>query len=253
MTVLSQIRPTEPDDALMERVRDNDTAALAELQARWGPRTHRFLHRRCGDAALAAEAHHLTWARVWSRRARHAPDTRFEAWLFEQASRAGSDAPTPTPDGFGWVDGTGEGGARDRDRLVCALHALEPVDRRAVLLFAEGFSPAEVEAALGLDPDTAQARIRMLRPRLLPPSADEDPADPLILVRWISRLRSPEPPPPQPLDRDRAAADRGERQWPPPGFIAPEVPEPQAASPLPWVVGAVVLVAGILGLVALAS
>lgn len=167
---------------------DGDRHAHAALVERCGHRVLRFLHRRTGDLTLAREAAERTWLQVWHGRAHFDPANRFALWLFAIAARTGADAATPRVQGFGWIPGDEAGTPRDRDTLLVALHQLDPTNRRGLLLHIEGFGTEEIALALQLSADEVRRRRRVAREWLLP--LDPRPADPLLLVRAVARLRT---------------------------------------------------------------
>lgn len=163
----------------MIRVRAGDRAAYEGLYARWKDPTFRFLVRRTGARAQAEEAHQEAWLRVYRFRAGYDPTRPFRSWLYTIAANCGRDAVKPELPVFALPLEPNDP-ADLRDRLVGALMALDPGDRRLILLAAEGFDGPEIAEMLGIGAGAVRMRLHRARQRMREAVDAEDPggADP---------------------------------------------------------------------------
>ncbi len=149
----------------MARVQREDRAAYEQLYARYKDRVFGFLGRRTGSMERAQEAHQEAWLRVFRWRHRFDTSRSFRPWIFAIAANAGRDAMRPQPAIFRLPVQPGE--PQDvRDRLISALHALRPEDRRLMLLVAEGFTAEEVGEMLGMKAPAVRKRVSRARKRI---------------------------------------------------------------------------------------
>lgn len=159
--------PAETTDAdLMLALQQGDRSAYEALYTRWGGRVFHFLVRRTGSRSAAEDANQETWLRVYRFRARYDPKRRFSAWLYTIAANAGYDAREPDFESFDWEPPTHDQ-HHLRDTIVRALHALDPDDRRLVLLSAEGFTSPEIADMVDMKPSAVRMRIKRVRARML--------------------------------------------------------------------------------------
>ena len=153
------------DEALMVRLKGGDRLACTALYSRWRHRIFHFLVRRTGSVTLAEEALQDTWLRVYRSCHRYDPDRPFARWLFTLAARAGSDAREPQLEELDFEESYDDRPLL-RTLVVQALHALDPVERRLVLLQVEGFSSREIGEMLELRPGAVRMRLNRARARL---------------------------------------------------------------------------------------
>ena len=157
----------------MVALQAGDHGAYEALYAQWSGRLFHFLIRRTGSRTAAEEALQETWLRVYRFRHRYNPKRRFSAWLYTIAANAGYDARQPDTESFDWEPPT-----RDqhhlRDYVIRALHSLDPVDRRAILLSIEGFSSKEIGEILKVRPGTVRMRIKRARESIKASLGDPD-------------------------------------------------------------------------------
>ena len=159
----------ETDEALMRRIQADDPDACRNawdvLVHRWTPRLHAFLLKRTGTFERAEEAMQDVWLRVYRSRAGFKPECTFRPWIFAITCNAGRDAWRPDPDIFQFT-GSHHDQPELRTRLIHALHAMKAVDRRIVLLAAEGFTSLEIGEITGLSAGAARMRLSRLRATL---------------------------------------------------------------------------------------
>ncbi|MCB9778804.1 MAG: RNA polymerase sigma factor [Alphaproteobacteria bacterium] len=155
------------DETLMVAVQDGDRAAYDELFRRWRDPVYRYLHRRCGSQERADDAFQECWLRVHRFRHRYDPGRTFRPWLFTIAANAGYDARRPRPDEHELDERlpAPRPDLTSRDLAVRALAALEPDDRKLLLLVVEGFSAVEIAEMLETRPGTVRMRIKRARER----------------------------------------------------------------------------------------
>ena len=85
-------RPDFPESLLVEKVREGDTEAFAEIVRRRTPGLLAFLRRLLGDAEDARDVAQLTFVRAWENRHRYDPAWAYSTWLFRIASNLAVDA-----------------------------------------------------------------------------------------------------------------------------------------------------------------
>src|ERR1700676_409430 len=73
---------SDPDVALMLRVRDGDDAAFAELVNAYGPRVLGYLWRQTGDRLDAEDLTQDVFLRLYRYRDRYQPRAGFSTWVF---------------------------------------------------------------------------------------------------------------------------------------------------------------------------
>lgn len=172
-----------PDETLMERYRDGDSAAFDELFRRYEPRAYAYFVRRTHSADRARDLYQDLFLRIHRGRDSFDPARNFSTWLFQIARRLliddlrrahrsheqpyGSREPLPIGPGAG-------DGVADREVLAQLLDTLS-ADERYVLVSAkvEGIGYPELAAQLGRSVDAVKqmASRAMRRLRAVPRSA----------------------------------------------------------------------------------
>jgi len=74
--------PSDPDVALMLRVREGDTDALRELIQRHHRAVINTIHRAIGDASEAEDLAQRVFVQVYRSAKRYKPTAKFTTWLF---------------------------------------------------------------------------------------------------------------------------------------------------------------------------
>lgn len=159
-------------EQLLERARQLDSQALAEVYDRYAHPIYRYLYRYLGDAAQAEDLTGEVFLRlVQAVGTRRAPRERIDAWLyrvahnlamdwFRQRRKHGNLSLDERPDE---LEGEGSGRAsgeelpwqvvvknQEEEQLRAALQRLTPEQQQVLLLrFGEGLKPAEVGALMG--------------------------------------------------------------------------------------------------------
>ena len=167
---------------LVARIKAGDAAAFEAVYAAFRPRLFSFLVRLCRRRDVAEDLLEETWLRLVARGAALTPDTRLGPWLFtvarnlhlswwrrralEDASMLGLLPSWPEP-ARGETPFEATARTETQRRLETALARLSVPDRELLLLVAEGFTPAEAAAALGLTPEASRKRLQRARERLL--------------------------------------------------------------------------------------
>ena len=163
----------------IERTAAGDARAFEAFVRRWEGPLYRFLRRTTGSPALAEEARHLTFVRLYTRagefRGGSVPvwlsrtawrvaanlrrDEARAAWPCVEADENVPDR-APGPD-FRLAD------EEERGTLRASLERLHPQDRAALWLrVAEGMSLAETARVLRLPPSTLRYRLYLALRRL---------------------------------------------------------------------------------------
>ena len=173
---------TEVEAAVLERLRRGDAAAFDEIYARLAPGLFAFLARLVRRAAIAEELAQEAWLRL-ATHARALPgDVNLRAWLYTVARNLYRSHRrwhlvdldrTRLLGLFGFARGAGPSpldatvASETGRRLEQALADL-PVAQREVLLLvaAEGFSPVEAAAIIGVRPEAARQRLARARARI---------------------------------------------------------------------------------------
>jgi RNA polymerase sigma factor (sigma-70 family) len=150
------------DEELMIRVQSGDRGAYDQLFARWREPVFQFLLRRTGGRVEAEEAFSETWLRLYRSRSTWDRSRRFRPWLYAIATNAGRDTWRPSPQLFE-LELQPDEPSDLRDRVVGALSALDPEDRKLLLLSVEGFEGKEIAEMLGIG--AGAVRMRLLRAR----------------------------------------------------------------------------------------
>lgn len=180
--------PEPTDEELMLAYGRGDAGAFETLYGRHRGGLFRFLLRNLRDHAATEELFQDVWQRVIAARARYRPDARFATWLYQVAHnrladhwRARRHRPDPPADGDARIarEPDPDGPDRrlsefeERRRLQCALEALPPEQREAIVLRLEQeLSLEEIAAITGAGRETVKSRLRYamdkLRARLKP-------------------------------------------------------------------------------------
>lgn len=172
---------TAEDSRLVERARDGDTRAFADLVRRHQGPVFRFLLRMTGSRDEAMDLAQETFMKAWQALPRWQPRAQFRTWLFQIARNGALDvlrrrgavefvpiedepvavAQDPGPDEQ--LD------TRERYRLLEAALQRLPAEHREILLLREieSLSYAEIAVALGIQEGTVKSRIARARVALL--------------------------------------------------------------------------------------
>lgn len=180
---------TDPDGALMVRVKGGDASAFAELVDRYRQPLMNFIFRTLPDATEAEDLAQTVFVQVWKSAARYEATARFSTFLFtiarnlclneirrrarhpaESMDDDGDDESHPfrqIPDGRVLVADD----AVQRSELVAkvqeALDALPEKQRTAVTLCREGeLSYEEIAGVLGLSVQATKSLIHRARESL---------------------------------------------------------------------------------------
>ncbi|HQY29402.1 MAG TPA: sigma-70 family RNA polymerase sigma factor [Burkholderiaceae bacterium] len=172
---------TAEDRLLVERARDGDQRAFAELVRRHQDRVFRFVLRMTGSRDEAMDLTQDTFMKAWQALPRWQPQAQFRTWLFQIARNGALDllrrrgrvefvpldegpavpAHAPAPDERLEI--------RQRyDLLDAALRSL-PAEHREILLLreVEELSYAEIGTALEIHEGTVKSRLARARVALL--------------------------------------------------------------------------------------
>jgi RNA polymerase sigma-70 factor, ECF subfamily len=82
---------SDPDTALMLRVRDGDAEAFAELVLAWRDRLVTLFRHHTGDHATAEDLAQEVFLRVYRARATYQPVAKFTTWIHTIANNVASD------------------------------------------------------------------------------------------------------------------------------------------------------------------
>ena len=172
---------TAEDRLLVERARDGDQRAFAELVRRHQDRVFRFVLRMTGSRDEAMDLTQDTFMKAWQALPRWQPQAQFRTWLFQIARngsldllrRRGRVEFVPIDEGLAVA---ANDLAPDElleirqqyDRLDVALRSL-PAEHREILLLreVEGLSYAEMAIALETQEGTVKSRLARARVALL--------------------------------------------------------------------------------------
>jgi RNA polymerase sigma-70 factor (ECF subfamily) len=158
------------EESLLERARNLDTDALAELYDRYAPKVYAYLYRRLDDAALAEDLTGELFLKVLQAiRSGRAWRESFRAWLYRIAHNLVVDhyrhrPPTPLVpvnediaaaecgDPVGTVED-----ALERARIRAALVQLTPEQQEVLALrFGEGLKTQQVAQVMGKTPGAVE-------------------------------------------------------------------------------------------------
>lgn len=179
-----------PDTELINRIGENDPAALSELYERHGHGVLAYLLGRLGDRWLAEEVLQDVMLAVWNSAADFRGESKPTTWLLAIAHHKAYDAlqrrspRTSQIEGaehapaIGMEDGPGRGGESDELReVIAALAKLSPEQQATIeLVCGFGLTTEEASAVLGVASGTVKSRMhrarRQLRRHLKQGSAD---------------------------------------------------------------------------------
>ena len=165
-----------PEETLMCRAAQGDTAAFDTLMGRHEDAVFHYLTRLTGEVTLAEDLAQDCWLRVWRARHSYQPTAAFRTWLFAIARRLALDhakasrlTVAPLTDDLPGAPGPCEqvfAGMLERI-LECALAGL-PLDLReaVVLRDMEGMPYTEIAQITGCPLGTVKSRINAGRARL---------------------------------------------------------------------------------------
>ncbi len=172
---------TAEDRLLVERARDGDQRAFAELVRRHQDRVFRFVLRMTDSRDEAMDLTQDTFMKAWQALPRWQPQAQFRTWLFQIARnesldllrRRGRVEFVPIDEGLAVAANDLAPDERleirqQYDRLDVALRSL-PAEHREILLLreVEGLSYAEMAIALETQEGTVKSRLARARVALL--------------------------------------------------------------------------------------
>jgi RNA polymerase sigma factor (sigma-70 family) len=175
------------DRALVSRLRSGERQAYRDCYDQHAPRTLALLVRILRNQAKAEEVLQETFVAVFRKLRQYRGDAPFGAWIrgiaVRRALNALRDDSRRIPSGSDRPEGVGgdvEGDLTRRDlarRLLALLDRLTEDKRLAILLYAEGYTAAEIGEMTSAPRATALARIARGRAELLRLVAAEDQAE----------------------------------------------------------------------------
>lgn len=153
------------DQLLVARCQADDTAAFAELVARFGPRLRCFLRALTGDPDAAEEELQNTWLEVYRGIGRLADPAAFPAWAYRIARRRVAlrhRRRVPPAEPLGEVPDDPDDGFTLDDAAVVhtALGQLPPEQREVLVLrFMDGLSYDAIAGVVGVPVGTVRSRL----------------------------------------------------------------------------------------------
>jgi len=187
----AQMALRDPDIRLMLRVREDDSAAFAELVSHYQHRLVGIMHHLVGNAEEAEDLAQEVFLRVYRNRKKYSPQAKFSTWLFTIANNLALNAlrnrgrkPIVPLD----VTESGPLGARPEeqlakdvgptpsyglrqaelaDRIRAALDTLNERQKMAVILNKfEDMNYAEIAEIMGLTTKAVKSLLSRARARL---------------------------------------------------------------------------------------
>ena len=157
-----------------------DRGAFAHLVRRHQKGIHRFIERMLGSREEALELTQETFIRAWQALPQWQPHAQFKTWIYRIASNAAMDALRRRkiveilPLGVDYDAPAHDAGpevqlqSRQRLSALASALALLPAEQREVILLREieGFSYAEIAAALDVQEGTVKSRLARAREAL---------------------------------------------------------------------------------------
>jgi RNA polymerase sigma-70 factor (ECF subfamily) len=153
---------TTPESRLLERAREFDAQALAEIYDRYAGPIYRYLYRYLGDAAQAEDLTSEVFLKLLHvLNTRRAPRDRLQGWLYRVAHNLAMDWFRRESKTTTWAlderlvaEGDSPSTAMEKlqtqQRLRAAIGSLTPEQQQVILLrFGEGFKITEVSQLLG--------------------------------------------------------------------------------------------------------
>lgn len=153
---------TTLDSQLLERAREYDAQALAEIYDRYAEPIYRYLYRYVGDAAQAEDLASEVFLRLLQvLGTSRAPRDRLQGWLYRVAHNLAMDSFRQASKGatLSLDEGLVAAGdsppsivekRQDQQQLRMAISQLTPDQQQVILLrFGEGFKIAEVSRLMG--------------------------------------------------------------------------------------------------------
>ena len=179
---------SDPDVALMQRVRDGDTDALRELIERHQRAVINTIHRAIGDAWEAEDLAQRVFVQVYRSANRYQPTAKFTTWLFTitrntilNEHRRRNRHPSESlealqeprePDGAGWQaadtsmrDPAQQAVERElQEKIREAIQELPEAQRTAVILCRyEGLAYEEIAKVLGCSVSATKSLLHRAR------------------------------------------------------------------------------------------
>jgi RNA polymerase sigma-70 factor (ECF subfamily) len=166
------------DRALVARMQAGGEQAYRDCYEAHAPKTMSLLVRMLGDREKAEEILQETFVAVFRKIGQYRGDARFGTWITGIAIRRALNArrddsrriPTVAPSKAIEAVTVDESGISSRDlarRLLALLNRLQDEKRIALLLYAEGYTAAEIAAMTNAPRATVLARIARGRAELL--------------------------------------------------------------------------------------
>lgn len=165
-----------PDEALMRRTAQGDTAAFDALMGRHEDAVFHYLTRLVSDRSAAEDLAQECWLRVWRARQSYQPTAAFRTWLFTIARRLALDEAKAPHLPVGPLTESLPGASQPFDQMMegilaeaiaCALSRLPTELREAVVLRdMEGMPYAEIARITGCPLGTVKSQIHAARTRL---------------------------------------------------------------------------------------
>jgi RNA polymerase sigma-70 factor (ECF subfamily) len=167
----------DEERSLIARAVVGDRAAARTLYDTHAPRVHRLAYRFCGDAELAADLTQDVFVLVFRELPKFRGDSAFSTWLHRIAVTVSLNAmrkvkrlrerETDLDEARQHEHESGDIDPDLRARLAAAIDALPEALRVTLVMHTiEGYTHAEVAAALGVAEGTSKARVFDARARL---------------------------------------------------------------------------------------